>query len=212
MTRSFHYNHDSHSLQRSFLHSEYHQNSCNFPLFSAWCKEQVGESCSRVQLWQMNLKELWRRLRMAQKLLLVNWTAFNRFNLIKLLKDPLFRARRKVIMLETRLKLAHFALTTLLSHCYSGGQKKMLPPKKGHALIFNWITFSFDHDTFAAALFPQAARSHKVYFHPVLISFFSNISYWWWGSRTIAQTSPAHPNDSPWGWGLNCVVANPCVK
>lgn len=56
-------------------------------------------------------------------------------------------------MLETRLKLARFALTTLLNHCYSGGQEKMFPAKKrSRTLIFNWIAFSFDHNTHSLQL------------------------------------------------------------
>lgn len=62
-------------------------------------------------------------------------------------------------MLETRLKLARFAITTLLSHCY----KKDFTTKN-RSLIFNWVAFSFDHDAHSLQrCFPQCCFNSLQY-------------------------------------------------
>lgn len=100
---------------------------------------------------------------------------------------------------------------TIKSLLFWRPKKDVTTIKRSHTLIFNWIAFSFDHDTrslqhcFHKLLEVTRFSLTQCCFHFSAISCIDD-----GGSRTIAH--PAHAKGSPWGWGLNCVVANPCVK
>ena len=76
------------------------------------------------------------------------------------------------------------------------GQKKQKLPakeKRSHTLIFRWINFSFDYRAHSLwHCFDKLLQCHKIYFRPVLHSFFSKILFWWWESWTTAESLLQH--------------------
>ena len=53
--------------------------------------------------------------------------------------------------------------------------------------------FSFDYGTHSLwHCFHKLLQCHKIYFRPVLHSFFTKILYWWWESRATEQSLLQH--------------------
>lgn len=133
-------------------------NGCPFGMIQTAIRRVPQSRSALTNVTQRNLTEITGR---QKKMLLVNWRAFNRFNLIILSNEPLFRAWKGYYP-----KLACFAgRTTILNH--------WSPPKIYCTLAGPPLSLITTHVLQRCFDKPQG---HKIYLRPALHSFFTMIS------------------------------------